>query len=105
LVLRAALANILNYNKAGLALAGSIDKYLVGSTCINSLAPLGNWIIGVSCRALATNSTDAVKIRNAIAEERVKIEYLIVFAAVAVIIGASCNLSCRFAALAVVSVD
>jgi hypothetical protein len=67
LVVRAALANILNDDKTWLALADSIDEYLIGSTCIDSYAPLGNFIVGISLRTLATNSTDAIKIRKAIA--------------------------------------
>jgi hypothetical protein len=77
---------------------------LVGPTCVNSYAPLGNLVVGVSGRTLATNSTDAIEIRNAVAKESVKIEYLILFAAVAVIIGAGGNLDCGFTALAVVGV-
>jgi hypothetical protein len=67
LVIRAALANILNDDKAWLTLTGSIDEYLIGPTCIDSCAPLGNFIVGISLRTLATNSTDAIKIRKAIA--------------------------------------
>lgn len=104
LVVGAALANILDNDETWLALAGSVDEDLVGSTCVNSYAPLSNLVVGVSGRTLATNSTDAIEIRNAVAKESVKIEYLILFAAVAVIIGAGGNLDCGFTALAVVGV-
>ena len=66
LIVWAALADILDDDKAWLALACPIDEYLVGSTCINSDAPLGNFVIGISFRALAADSTNAIKVRNAI---------------------------------------
>lgn len=104
LVVRAALANILNDDQAWLALAGSVDEDLVGSTCIDSYAPLGNLFVIVPLRTLATNSTHAIEIRNAIAKESVKIEYFILFTTVALIIGAGRNLDCGLAVLAVFSV-
>jgi len=105
LVVRAALADILDDNKAWLALACSIHEYLVGSTCINSEAPLGDFVIGVSLRALAADSTNAIKVRDAITLESVQIEFLVVIAVVAVVVGTGGNLGCRFAVLAVFSVD
>ncbi len=66
MIFRAALADILDDNKAWLALADSIDQYLVGPTCINSHTPLGDFVVGISFRALAADSTNAIIVRNAI---------------------------------------
>ncbi len=57
LVLGASLANVLNNDQSRLTLADTIDEDLIGSTSINSNAPLKIFIVVVS---LWTNSASAV---------------------------------------------
>ena len=104
LVIRAPLADVLDYHKAWLALANTIDQYLVGSTCIVTHAPLGDWVVAVSFRALSTDSAHAIEVGDAVAEECVKIEYLVFIASIAVVIGAGGDLGGGFAVGAIVSI-
>lgn len=104
LVIRASLADVLDYHKAWLALANAVDQYLVGSTCIVTYAPLGDWVIAVSFGALSTDSAHAIEVGDAVAEECVKIEYLVLIASIAVVIAAGGDLGGRFAVWAIVSI-
>lgn len=101
----AALANILDDNESGLALAPLINKYLIGSTRIDSLTPLRNRVIGVTFRTLSAHTIDAIVIILAITVERVKVEHLIPTAGITVIIWAGSYLGGWLAVVATLGCD
>jgi hypothetical protein len=100
----ASLAEILYDDKSRLALANSIDKYLIGSACINTFTPLCNGIIGISVRAFSTFSINKIVVGNAVTVEGIDIEYLIFTALIAMVIRTGGNLSCRFTVITVLRV-
>lgn len=62
MVFRTSLANVLNNDQSRLTLADTIDENLIGSTSINSNAPLKIFIVVVSFRAnsaFAVNTVEA----------------------------------------------
>ena len=61
LVLGASLANVLNNDQSRLTLADTIDKDLIGSTSINSNAPLKIFVVVVSFWANSASAVDTVE--------------------------------------------
>jgi hypothetical protein len=104
LVNGASLAEILYDDKSWLALANSIDKYLIGSACIDTVTPLCNGIIGISGGAYSTYSVNKIVACNAVTVESVDIEYLIFTALIAMVIRTGGNLGCRFTVITVLRI-
>ena len=61
LVLGASLANVLNNDQSRLTLADTIDEDLIGSTSINSNAPLKILVVVVSFWANSASAVDTVE--------------------------------------------
>lgn len=61
LVLGASLANVLNNDQSRLTLADTIDEDLIGSTSINSNAPLKIFVVVVSLWANSASAVDTVE--------------------------------------------
>lgn len=91
----------MNDDKSRLALTLLINKYLIGTAGVDSLAPFSNRIISVAIRALAADPIDAIVGAYAITIERVKVEYLVLTARITVIIRAGGDLRGRFAVIAI----
>lgn len=101
----AALANVLDNDEAGLALADLVDEHLIGPACVDSLTPLRDGIITIPFRTLPTESVDPVVALDAVAVERVDVEHFILIAAIAVVIRTGGDLGGRLASVAVLSVS
>ena len=67
MVLGASLANVLNNDESRLALADTIDEDLIGSTSINSDAPLKIFIVVVTFWANSASAINTVEAFFAIA--------------------------------------
>lgn len=100
----AALADVLDDDESGLALADLVDQHLVGSACVDSLAPLGDGVVAVPGRTLPTKPVDPVVALDAVAVERVDVQHFVLVAAVAVVVGAGGDLGGRLASVAVLAV-
>lgn len=100
----AALADVLDDDESGLALADLVDQHLVGSACVDSLAPLGDGVVAVPGRTLPTEPVDPVVALDAVAVERVDVQHFVLVAAVAVVVGTGGDLGGRLASVAVLAV-
>lgn len=97
----ASLADVLNDDESGLALADAVDEYLVGSAGVDSGAPLGDLVVDVALRTDGAASVDAVESLLAVALEGVEVQHLISAAPVAVVVGTGRNFLRGTAAAAV----
>jgi hypothetical protein len=97
----AALADVLDDDESGLALADLVDEHLVGPASVDPLAPLGDGVVAVPGGTLPTEPVDPVVALDAVAVERVDVQHLVLVAAVAVVVGARGDLRGRLAARAI----
>lgn len=78
------LADILDDLQSGLALAGTVDQYLVRATCIDTGTPLGQGVIGVPIGTDTTLTVNTVVACDTIAIECRWIQLLVHTALIAV---------------------
>lgn len=76
-------------------MADAVNKYLVGATSVDAVAPLCNGVKGIPLGASAALTIDAVVVTRALAVEGVEVELLVDPALVAVEIGAGSDLRSR----------
>ena len=104
LVYWATLADVLDNDQAGLAFAHSVHQHLVGTACVSSLTPLEVLIVAVAGWADTADTVDTVVAVDAVAVERLQIEYLVLATLVAVVVRARGHLRGRVTVYAVLRV-
>lgn len=91
------MADVLDDDESGEALAGAVDEVLVDAAGVDSDALLHDGVVLIAIFAFAALSVDWHVARQAVAVEGVGVEHLVVAASVALGLVTILNLDCGFA--------